>query len=264
VGSTGELVLCEVQADGVALVTLNRPEQYNGWSDALGEAYFATLRACDTDPAVRAIVVTGAGRHFCVGGDAGELEQVVGNATLETGTPRTPNLTTTTLRKPVVAAVNGGCAGVGLVQALMCDVRFAARHARFSTAFAHRGLPAEQGLAWILPRVVGVSAALDLLLSARRVDAAEALTLRLVDRVLDGAELLDGALAYAADLARRSSPRSMAAIKAQVWEGLGTGLREASEWSERLSEELVSAPDFAEGVASLVERRPAAFPPLEG
>lgn len=256
------LVLCEVR-DGVARVTLNRPDRNNGWSDELGEAYFAVLRDCDRDPDVRAIVVTGAGRSFCVGGDSGELENVATAGTLEPGTGhRTPNWTTTTIRKPVIAAINGGCAGVGLVQALMCDIRFASDRARFSTAFVRRGLPAEQGLAWVLPRVAGLSTALDLILSGRVFDASEALTLGVVNRVVPADVLLTSALDYATTIARSCSPAAVAVSKRQIWDGLDTGLREAAELSERLSEELVATADFREGVLSFVEQRPASFLPL--
>jgi enoyl-CoA hydratase/carnithine racemase len=262
VSGGNDIVLCDTR-EGVALVTLNRPERNNGWSDELGEAYFAKLRACDRDPSVRVIVVTGAGKSFCVGGDTAALEQVVREGSLKTTYgPRTPNWTTTTIRKPVIAAINGGCAGVGLVQALMCDIRFASDRARFSTAFAGRGLPAEQGLAWVLPRVAGLSTALDLMLSARVFDSSEARELHLVDRVFAADELQEAAFQYAATMAANCSPAAMAVIKNQTWAGLDQSFREAADWSEQLSEDMVAQPDFREGIASFIERRPATFSPL--
>ena len=164
----------------------------------------------------------------------------------------------------MIAAINGACAGIGLVQALVCDVRFMARGARLSTAYAKLGIPAEYGLSWLLPRLIGVEWSLDLLLSARRVEADEAKEIGLVTRVCDAATLQEEAHDYARLLATGSSPRSMATIRRQVWGDLSRGYTEANElWlATMLHLNRPDNPDFAEGVAALVERRAPDFAPL--
>ena len=166
-----DVVLVETDADGVRTVTFNRPDRRNGWSAELEDAYYGALTAAALDEAVRAVVVTGAGTTFCPGAD---MTRLGGLATEGAVLPHRRVDVPRTFPKPLIAAVNGACAGVGLVQALFCHVRFAADTARFSTAFARRGLIAEYGIAWTLPRLVGLENALDLLLSARTFDAAEA------------------------------------------------------------------------------------------
>jgi enoyl-CoA hydratase/carnithine racemase len=166
-----------------------------------------------------------------------------------------------TIPKPMIAAVNGACAGIGLVQALVCDVRFMARGARVSTAYAKLGIPAEYGLSWILPRLIGVERALDLLLSARPVGADEAERIGLVSRVCDPDTVVAEATAYAGMLATNCSPRSMATIRRQVWGDLSRGYTEANEvWlaaMRRLNRP--ENPDFAEGVDAFVHQRTAQF-----
>ena len=154
-------VLVETDGAGVCTLTFNRPERRNGWSSDLEDAYYAALTDAAADPAVRAVVVTGAGPTFCPGADMARL----GDLSAEGATlPHRPVDVPRTFPKPLIAAINGACAGVGLVQALFCHVRFAADTARFATAFARRGLVAEYGIAWTLPRLVGLENALDLLL----------------------------------------------------------------------------------------------------
>ncbi len=263
-----DVVLYE-QRGAVALLTLNRPDRLNAWTDALGERYFDLLDRAADDPAVRVIVVTGAGRGFCAGADM-DLLQEIGAAGAGAGARagvvtrrQRPQLHTLSIPKPVIAAINGACAGLGLVQALMCDLRFAAAGAKFTTAFSRRGLVAEHGVSWVLPRLVGPARALDLLLSGRVFLAEEAYELGVVNEVLPPGELLSGALGYADDLARNCSPASMAAMKGQVYRHLEAGSQAALEESARLMVESFGAPDFAEGVASFLEKRPPAFPPLQ-
>jgi enoyl-CoA hydratase/carnithine racemase len=255
----GELVLYDV-ADGVCTLTLNNPSRHNAWSHDMEHRYFALLDRAWADDAVRAIVLTGSGTAFCPGLDTAVLSGAPG---LDLS-GRRPQHYPLTVPKPIVAAINGACAGIGLVQALNCDVRFAARGARFSTAYARRGLPAEYGTSWVLPRLIGLERALDLLLSARTFDADEALSIGLVSRVTDPGEVVATATAYAYDLARLCSPRSMAAIRRQVWADAGRGFREANEaWLSAMQHYNGPAnPDLAEGVASFVEKRPPAFGPL--
>ena len=256
---SADLVLYDV-AESVCTLTLNNPSRHNAWSRSMEERYFELLDRAWADDAVRAVVVTGSGRSFCPGLDTSALSGAPG---LDLSGRRSQHYPLT-VPKPMVAAINGACAGIGLVQALNCDVRFAARGARLSTAYARRGLPAEYGMSWVLPRVIGLERALDLLLSARTFDADEALAIGLVSRVTPPEEVLSAATAYARDLARFCSPRSMAAIRRQVWSDAGRGWPEANEaWLAVMRHYNDPAnPDFEEGVASFVEKRPPAFAPL--
>jgi enoyl-CoA hydratase/carnithine racemase len=259
----GDVVLMEVEA-GVATLTLNRPDRLNAWTAEMERTYFDLLEACATRDDVRAIVVTGAGRGFCAGADMEEL-QSIGAGGLDAaaeGRDLRPQTFPLTIPKPVIAAINGPVAGIGLVQALMCDLRFAAAGAKITTAFARRGLVAEHGMSWVLPRLVGPARALDLLFSARIVLAEEALELGLVNRVFPVDDLLEETLVYARDLAVNCSPASMAAMKKQVYGDLERELAPALENANRLMVESLQAPDFVEGVTSFVEKREPNFAPL--
>jgi enoyl-CoA hydratase/carnithine racemase len=260
----GEVVQRTVE-DGVALLTLNRPERLNAWTGEMEVAYFDLLEDCAASDEVRVIVVTGAGRGFCAGADMESLQTLgeegfeAANDGIDRSRPQTLPLA---IPKPIVAAINGPCAGIGLVQALMCDVRFAAEGAKLTTAFARRGLVAEHGMSWVLPRLVGPARALDLLLSGRVVLGAEAAELGLVNRALPDDAVVSSAIAYARDLAANCSPASMAAMKQQVYADLERELAPALENANRLMLESFERPDFAEGVASFVERREPRFAPL--
>ena len=252
--------------DGVALLTLNRPDRLNAWTAEMERVYFGMLEQCGNLEEVRVIVVTGAGRGFCAGADMQEL-QALGNGEVDVDAQvaldrRRPQTFPLSIGKPIVAAVNGACAGIGLVQALMCDVRFAAEGAKLTTAFARRGLVAEHGIAWMLPRLIGPARALDLLLSGRVVLAEEAQALGLVNRVSTPERLLEETLDYARELASQCSPASMATIKRQVYADLQRGLGEALAEADRLMFESFAAPDFVEGVTSFLERRDPRFAPL--
>jgi enoyl-CoA hydratase/carnithine racemase len=168
-----------------------------------------------------------------------------------------------TMRKPVVAAINGACAGMGLTMALVCDVRFAAEGAKFTTSFARRGLIAEYGISWILPRVVGGGVALDLLLSGRVFFDEEAAEIGLVKEVLSPDQLLPRAIAYAEDIAANCAPSSLAMIKQQVYADTMRNVFEASAVAEKLMHESMLRPDFIEGITSFFEKRPPNFPALE-
>jgi enoyl-CoA hydratase/carnithine racemase len=256
-----DAVLADRDTDGVLTLTFNRPERNNGWDEELQEAYYAQLGGAAADPDVRAVVVTGAGKSFCPGADFTRLGELgVDGARL----PHAPVDVPRRFPKPLVAAVNGGCAGVGLVQALWCHVRFAADTARFSTAFARRGLIAEYGIAWTLPRLIGVENALDLLISARTFDAAEARRLGLVSRVVPRDEVLTAAQSYARDIALHCSPRAVATITSQVLDDLDATFDEALARAYGHMDRFLGTPDMREGVASYLERRPPRFAPLEG
>jgi enoyl-CoA hydratase/carnithine racemase len=250
--------------DGVALLTLNRPDRLNAWTAEMERVYFGLLEECAQAEEVRVIVVTGAGRGFCAGADMQEL-QAIGDGSLEVSAEvheRRPQTFPLSIPKPIIAAINGACAGIGLVQALMCDVRFAADAAKLTTAFARRGLVAEHGISWMLPRLIGPARALDLLLSGRVVLAQEAHTLGLVNRVSAPEKLLDETLDYACELALKCSPASMARMKRQVYADLERGLDEALAEADRLMLESFTAPDFVEGVTSFLERRDPRFAAL--
>jgi enoyl-CoA hydratase/carnithine racemase len=258
-----DVVLHEVRDDGVAILTLNRPDRMNAWTGELETRYFQLLADCEQDDAVRAIVVTGAGRGFCPGADMDLLQGLGGGGESLAAAERKPVTFPLTIRKPLIGAINGACAGVGLVQALMFDVRFAAAGAKFTFAFARRGLIAEYGSSWILPRLVGMSRALDLLMSSRTFTAEEALELGLVNYVVPKEEILDAAVAYASDLATNCSPMSMAVMKQQLYGHALVGVDAALDESNKLMRESLARADFKEGVQSYVQKRPPLFEPLK-
>lgn len=254
-GPTSPPVLLE-RRGATAVLTLNRPERLNGWTAEMQELYFDSLAALAEDDTVRAVVVTGAGRAFCAGADMADLDAISrGEVSLERS--RRPQTFPLSVPKPVVAALNGACAGIGLVQALMCDVRIAAPSAKITTSFSRVGLVAEHGTSWLLPRHVGIGNALDLLMSGRTVTGEEALRMGLVQRVSEA--VLDDAVAYAAELAERSSPRAVAAIKAQVYRHLTGELDAALAESDELMHRTLGEPDFTEGITAFQERRPPRF-----
>lgn len=265
--ATGAAVLYDVR-DGVAVVTFNRPERLNAWGPDIAAGFYTAIDHAEADPAVRAIVVTGSGRGFCAGADLGpaatledpdadtsdtDVAQLVGD--------RPPHFLTR-LRKPVIAAINGSCVGIGLTHALMCDVRFAAAGAKFATAFTRRGLIAEHGITWILPRLAGWGAAMDLLLSGRTFLAEEAREFGLVNHVVAPELLLERAMAYAADIAANCSPASLAVIKAQAYGDALDDVAAVSARAETLMYESLARPDLIEGITSFFEKRPPNFPPL--
>lgn len=247
--------------DGVARVVLNRPERQNAWNQALSRAYFEALEALARDERARVIVVPGAGGAFCVGGDQEVLGDIAEKG--EQSVAGTPVFwRPLTIGKPIIAAIAGPCFGLGLLAALTCDIRFAAEGAKLSTAYVRRGVSAEMGMSWLLPRIVGIGRATDLLLSGRVVRAPEALQIGLVSQVFADAELKAQALAYARVMASQCSPRAMAVIKGQLYTDLTSDLPSAYGRAIGLLEEAFASADFAEGVRSWRERRPPAFAPL--
>lgn len=258
--------------DGVATITLNRPDKLNAWTRAMAEQVRAAMHAADADAAVRAIVVTGAGRGFCAGADMGLLgglaaeggkDSVNEDRPASRGDSLAANYEPSfgylmRLGKPIVAAINGPVAGIGLCFALYCDLRLIADGAKLTTAFARRGLIAEHGSSWLLPRLVGPMHALDLLLSARTVTAAEAAQMGLA-RLLPAEGFAEAAHEVAVELAQQSSPRSMAIIKRQVWDAQFQPLGEAVEIANLEMLKSFGSEDFREGVAHFVERRAPRF-----
>ena len=258
--SVDDMVLCDV-ADGVATLTLNRPDRMNVWLWTMHGRFFELVDALDDDPAVRVVVLTGAGRGFCAGMDMGSLQERSTTSTPERP-PSRPAGSLADFRKPVVAAINGACAGVGFVLAIASDVRFAARGARITTAFARRGLPAEFGSPWFLERIVGIGNAMDLLLSSRVIEADEAKELGLVNRVYPAEELLAAAHAYALDIAANCSPVALATIKAQVRKDWFRTYEESSREASAIVASEEHREHFREGIDSYVEKRPPNFRPL--
>jgi len=274
--ATYEDLLLEVK-DRIAIVTLNRPEKLNAWTPAMAASLKRAVAACATDDAVRVIVVTGAGRGFCAGADMNLLQKIqTGERRSETQTEEIPlpaarpGLDVSkqyggrfgylfSVPKPVIAAINGPCAGLGFVLPLYCDLRFASTEARFTTAFAQRGLIAEHGVSWLLPRLVGSARALDLLLSARKFDGTEAERIGLVQQAFAQEKLMQQVLAYARNLADTVSPRSMAVMKAQVWAAELQDFNRALEIANEEMTKSFACEDFREGVAHFVEKRAPRF-----
>jgi len=245
----------------VAVVRFNRPDQLNAFTAEMSTRYAEVMRAADRDPEVRAILVTGSGRGFCAGAD---LEVVAaGGAALSAFVPPVEDLPMLglNLNTPVVVAVNGPVAGIGFAYMLGGDIRFCAEEARISTSFARLGIVAEYGLSWILPRLVGVGRAMDLLLSGRVVTGAEALQIGLVEHVRPAAELFDAALAYASDLAESCSPYSMATMKAQVLADSSADLPAALFRARWLMERSFYGADLAEAMQARSEKRAPRFAP---
>jgi len=262
-----DTVLYELRDPGIALLTLNRPERLNAWNGELAARYFELLDQAAADPEVKVIVVTGAGRGWCAGADMDTLQGIGASGGESAGGTNAAagareQYHTTTVPKPVIAAINGACAGIGMVQALMCDIRFAAKGAKFTTAFSRRGLIAEYGMSWILPRLVGTSRAMDLLFSGRVILAEEAAAMGLVNEVVEPEHLLDRTFEYAADLAVNASPTSIAIMKQQVYADQNRGVVEASEGAIELMKASLKRDDFKEGVASFLQKRPPKFAPL--
>jgi enoyl-CoA hydratase/carnithine racemase len=270
-----EEILYEVR-DQIATITLNRPDKLNAWTAKMGDEVRTAIHAAEDDDAVRAIILTGAGRGFCAGADMSLLSGIAANGVVDTSHALAHHSTADrrdgiapdfqrkysyfpSIAKPVIAAINGPAVGLGFIISLYCDLRFASDTARLGTAFARRGLIAEYGVAWMLPRLIGPAHALDLLLSARVINAEDALRMGLVNAVFPADTMIDSVRAYARELAALASPRSMAVIKRQVYNGFFQSLEEATESAEQAMIESLQSEDFKEGVAHFIEKRLPAF-----
>lgn len=265
-------------SDQVATITLNRPDRLNALTRQVEEELAAAMQRADESEDVRVIILTGAGRGFCAGADMESLGEIGSvdweNVDLEELkqqiVPPVPRPDTAVdfqkkysyfpaIRKPLIGAINGAAVGLGFILPLYCDIRIASDKARFGTAFAQRGLIAEHGVSWMLPRLVGISNALDLLYSARLIDAGEALQMGLVSRVVPHDELMSTARQYAQHLASGVSPRSLRVIKKQVYEALFQTLGDAIETANDEMMASFQCEDFQEGVAHFLEKRPPVF-----
>ena len=269
-----EQILYEV-AEPTATITLNRPKQLNAWTDRMGAEVKHALAQAEADRRVVAIVLTGAGRGFCAGADLFMLKGISEGkgaeevpAELASAAPGDPSMGESfrgtytyllSIRKPIIAAINGPVAGMAIPIVACCDLRFAGPDASFTTSFSRRGLVAEWGSSWVLPRLIGPAHTLDLLFSARRIDAAEAERIGLVNRVVSGSELLPFVHQYVEDLAANCSPTSMMIMKRQVYQHLTESLGHAEKEAIQLMVASFRRPDFREGVSAFLEKRPPRF-----
>ena len=267
-------------SDRIATVTLNRPEKLNAFTDRTMQEIKHAMALAEMDEEVVAIILTGTGRGFCAGadmtmlgdiqaaGDISVMHQETGLEPLEPG-DKSMGLNFVsgysyflTIRKPIIAAVNGPVAGVGLAMALFCDLRFASEDAAFVTSFAQRGLVAEAGTSWLLPQLMGPSRALDFLWSGRKVGGAEAVELGLANKAFPADELISGTRAYIRTLVETASPTSLMHMKRQIYQHMMLDLGPAMKDMSALVQRSVQWPDFREGISSFLERRPPQFPAL--
>ncbi len=256
-------------ADGVATITLNRPDRLNAWRGEMERDVRHAMRAAANDDAVRVIVLTGAGRGFCAGADMNALQGIQSSGQSDRivepwDAKSNPNFQKQysyfpSVPKPIIAAINGSAAGLGLIMALYADIRIAAAGAKFTTAFSRRGLVAEHGISWLLPRLIGFAAAADLLYSARVFTSEEALQLRLVNRVVPAADFATEVAAYARMLATEVSPRSLREMKREIWNAQFQSLGDAIDSANADMPPSFKSEDFKEGVAHFVEKRAPKF-----
>lgn len=259
-----------------AVITLNRPEALNALTNNMMEELKHALAKAEEDESVVGIILTGEGRGFCSGMDMNALDATASGKNLSEGVER-KKLTADpgdksmgkdfevaftyimSIRKPIIVAVNGACAGLGMSIALLCDMRFASENAKFITAFSQRGLVAEHGQSWILPRLIGPARALDLFWSSRRLTAEEAKDFGLVERIFPHDELLHQTKAYIQELADKCAPVSMMVMKKQVYRHMNMSLGEAMHETNKLMAESLGRSDFKEGVKSFMEKRAPEF-----
>ena len=255
-----EQILCDV-SDGVAVITLNRPKQLNAYTGLMGLELAQALRRCDEDDAVRAVIVTGAGRAFCAGADLSG-----GGATFDSTRQqayeeqvrqeRAVRVRPWEMKKPIIAAINGHAVGVGITMALQWDIRIAAASAKIAFAFVRRGVIPEALSTWILPRLVGVSRAAEVLYSGRTMLADEALAYGILSRVVPDADVMPTARALAEDIARNAAPVSVALAKRLIWHNLTEpDMYRAEEIETRLFAWSGKQPDAYEGVTAFLQKR---------
>jgi enoyl-CoA hydratase/carnithine racemase len=261
--------------DRVATITLDRPDRLNAFTTVMAGELLTAFDAADADDTVRAVIVTGRGRGFCAGADLGDgsstfdatrvspdiaalFPETIGGAPRDVG--GIVSLRIAASRKPVIGAINGPAVGVGATMTLPMDIRLASDSARFGFVFARRGLVPEAASSWFLPRVVGISQAMEWVATGRVFDAAEALNGRLVSRVLPAGDLLSTARGIAAEIAENTSAISVAVSRQMLWSMLGAQTPwEAHRLDSRAIFELGQGPDVAEGVTAFLEKRPPSF-----
>ncbi len=254
--------------DPVALLTLRRPEKLNAFTYHTLSEIQQAIEAAVADRRVVGIVITGEGRAFSAGLDSQALVDVTAAEAKAPGSratvpgPAIPGLFTYLLAvpKPVIAAVNGVAAGGGLVLAAKCDVRMAAAAASFTTVFLKRGLIGEHGMTWILPRLVGPSRAMDLLMTSRRIDAPEAHRIGLIDYLCEeGEDVVERAKAYVRDVAANTAPLAFAETKSLIYAHMGADYERAFREADAVQWKAVARPDATEGARALMEKRAPKF-----
>ncbi len=258
-------------SDRIATITLNRPGKLNAWTRRMEGEVTSAIQSATADDSVRAIVLAGAGKGFCAGADLSLLSEMASsngaaaeNLTIE-GPPGAPagfrykHAWLLSVPKPIIAAIHGPCVGLGFVVSLYCDFRFACENARFSMIFSRRGLVAEYGLAWMLPRLVGLGNAIELAFTSKMIDAGEALRIGLVTRVFAEENFAARVHAAARELAETVSPRSLAVMKRQIYRALDQDLGQSFALAIEEMRASMAAEDFREGVAHFLEKRPPAF-----
>lgn len=256
-----KLVLVDDDAN-VRTLTLNRPERMNAWTYEMEAEYFARLAEAEADPCVRVVIVTGAGRGFCAGLDSAVLDARSSGVAATPGMTRPPMMGALGFRKPLIGAINGACIGLGFVHAMTYDIRFASDDAKMSVAYSRRGLPAEYGLTWLLPRLIGESRARELLLSGRTFLGSEAAAMGLVHRAVPGDDLMTATLEYAREMAEQCSPNAVATMKGQLAADWSRSHAESEADFQRIYDSGVLSADFAAGISALREKRTPSFPAL--
>ncbi len=262
---------------GIAKITLNRPDKMNAMTPQMLSDLFRRLRDAAADQSARVIVLTGKGRAFCAGLDLAAIGTGTTDVELpmkdESPAPQWGDDIGPALerfyahgwqdfivaRKPVIAAINGPAFGWGLILSLHCDIRFAARSAMFNATFARLGVPAEKNAAWLLSRLIGPAKTADLLYTARRFDAEEAESLSVVNAVHDDDKLDTYVTKYAEQIALNSAPRSLAAIKAQIWTAIDDPYGDAFKACDKEQRTAMQTSDFSEALKSYVEKRTPDF-----
>ncbi len=255
------------QEGHVATITINRAEKHNTWHPGeMGPVFERMVRACADDDSVRVIVITGAGRHFCTGADVQALKAAQASGAnpfpLRERNDEDFNQRYSFLMavpKPIICAINGAAAGIGVVLPLFCDIRYAASSAKLSAMFARRGLVAEHGIAWLLSRMIGLPRAMEWLMSGRTIGADEAERFGLVNAVFADATFQADVMRCAQELANNVSPRSVRIIKRQVYDGTRQSLAQAVHAAEDELQGCIESEDLKEGVAHFLEKRPARF-----
>lgn len=262
--------------DGVGVITLNRPDKLNAWTGEMDRGVYDFMREASADSAVNVILLTGAGRGFCAGADMDNLQQIQAGGSegssgmraqtqdrrIDPDVPADFGLQNTyfpSVPKPVIGAINGVTAGIGMVMALYCDIRLWSDNARMTTVFAKRGLIAEHGISWMMQRLVGPSRTADLLFSARFVHATEALEIGLANAIYPQASFAEDAMAYARNMASSVSPRSLRVMKRQLWTDASSSLADAVALGDREMVASFDSEDFREGLAHFLEKRPPQF-----
>ena len=259
--------------NSVQTITLNRPDRLNAWTEEMAVEIKESMHNASINNDVKVIVLTGTGRGFCAGADMNNLNTIDADERAEKNaeSPYSPfdsnwpldfqraQTWFPSVPKPIIAAINGPAAGLGLILSMWCDIRFASKSAIFSTAFSKRGLIAEHGMSWLLPRLVGIGHAMDMSLTARKISAEEAEKIGFVNKIFPDEIFLKEVYSYAETLANEVSPRSMKVMKRQLWQSLLQGLDEAVAIADNDMVDSFSSEDFKEGVAHFIEKRSPNF-----